>query len=201
MVKIKKLKTTIGYAANSYLLISGDECAVIDPSAPYNSDELEGKRLKYILLTHGHIDHFLEISSWVNNTDATVVISKKDKPALADPYMNCNMLFMRKEQGYFGDSVEVQEGDTLSLGDECISIYEYPGHTVGSILYIVRQHAFVGDVAFAGGGYGRFDLPGGDMHSLVRSLRRIISLSGDTVLYPGHGEVCTVEEYKKDISI
>ena len=201
MIEIKKLKTSVGYASNSYLLTVDGECAVIDPSAPFSEAELGGNKLKYILLTHGHFDHFLEIDSWVENTGATVVVSQKDRPALKDSHTNCYALFMYRDKGYYGDAKEVSEGDILTLGDEQIQVSEYPGHTVGSVVYTVGKHAFVGDVAFAGGGYGRFDLPGGDMHSLVRSLRRILSLDGDIRLYPGHGEETTVNEYRKHIQI
>ncbi len=201
MIEIKKLKTAVGYAANTYLLTINHECAVIDPSAPFSEDDLGKNRLKYILLTHGHFDHFLEIDSWVENTGATVVVSKKDRPALKDSHTNCYALFMYRDEGYYGDVTEVSEGDTLELGGEKITVSEYPGHTVGSAVYTVGKHAFVGDVAFAGGGYGRFDLPGGDMHSLVRSLRKILSLDGDIMLYPGHGEETTVNEYRKHIQI
>lgn len=201
MIEIKKLKTSVGYASNTYLLTVDGECAVIDPSAPFSEAELGGKKLKYILLTHGHFDHFLEIDSWVENTGATVVVSQKDRPALKDSHTNCYALFMYRDKGYYGDAKEVSEGDILTLGDEQIQVSEYPGHTVGSVVYTVGKHAFVGDIAFAGGGYGRFDLPGGDMHSLVRSLRRILSLEGDIRLYPGHGEGTTVNEYRKHIQI
>lgn len=200
MIEIKKLQTKVGYASNSYLVFSKDECAVIDPSAPFDENLLEGKKLKYILLTHGHFDHFLEIDGWVG-TGAAVVISSKDRQYLSDSHKNCYALFMYKDKGYYGDVLEVNEGDTLSLGDEKIQISEYPGHTEGSVVYTIGKDAFVGDVAFAGGGYGRFDLPGGDMRALVKSLRRIISLDGDITLHPGHGEKTTVEEYRKHIQM
>ena len=199
MIEIKKLKSIVPYAANSYILFSGDECAVVDPSAPFREDCLEGKSLKYILLTHGHFDHFLEIDSWVNNTNAVVVVSKNDRKALSDAYKNCYSLFLYQDKGYYGEVKEVSEGISLLLGDESIYVSEYPGHTVGSVVYTIGNIAFVGDVAFAGGGYGRFDLPGGDGKSLMQSLKRIINLDDDTVLYPGHGDTTTVAEYKKHL--
>ena len=200
MIEIKKLKTEIGYASNSYLLICGNECAVIDPSAPFDPSYIDGLTIKYILLTHGHFDHFLEIDSWVKNTGATVVISEKDKEALADSHKNCYSLFLYRDFGYYGDSITVKEGDTLTLGSEQIGIGEFPGHTPGSVIYTVGKYAFVGDVAFAGGGYGRFDLPGGDMRELIESLKRLTQLDGDIILYPGHGDDTTVSEYRKHLN-
>ena len=199
MIEIKKLQTIIPYASNSYLITCGEECAVIDPSSPFRQEYIEGKKLKYILLTHGHFDHFLEIDSWVSATNAAVVVSKNDQEALADSHKNCYSLFLYKDLGYLGESTAVSEGDILSLGDENLTVTEYPGHTVGSVVYTVGKSAFVGDVAFAGGGYGRFDLPGGDMKSMMRSLERIVHLDDDIVMYPGHGDITTVSEYKKHL--
>lgn len=199
MIEIKKLKSMIPYASNSYIVFCGDECAIIDPSAPFSEDYLEGKSLKYILLTHGHFDHFLEIDSWVKNTHAEVVVSKKDRDALSDSHKNCYSLFLYQDKGYYGEAREIFEGDSISLGNETVYVSEYPGHTIGSVVYTIGNNAFVGDIAFAGGGYGRFDLPGGDGKALMQSLKRIINLDDDTVLYPGHGDTTTVAEYKKHL--
>ncbi len=201
MIEIKKLKATVPYASNTYLISSGDECAVIDPSAPYSDDILEGRVLKYILLTHGHFDHFLEIDSWVSATSAKVIISVKDADALSDSYKNCYSIFLYQNKGYEGDVRVVKSGDTLTLGNESILVEEYPGHTAGSVVYTVGKSAFVGDVAFAGGGYGRCDLPSGNTNSMRLSLKKIIALDDDTVLYPGHGDSTTISEYKKHLYI
>lgn len=199
MIKIKKLESRIPYASNSYLVFCDNECALIDPSAPFSEEELEGKTLRYIIVTHGHFDHFLEIDSWVDSTNAEVIISEKDREALADSHKNCYALFLYRDHGYYGPAKTVSKGDTLPLGHETIMIDEYSGHTVGSAVYTIGNNAFVGDVAFAGGGYGRFDLPGGDMYALRQSLKRIMNLSEDTVLYPGHGDKTTVADYKKHL--
>ena len=201
MIEIKKLKGTVPYASNAYLISSGNECAVIDPSVPYSEEALEGKKLKYILLTHGHFDHFLEIDSWVSATGAEVIISEYDLDALSDSYKNCYSIFLYQDKGYKGDARVVRSGDTLTLGDDTIEIEEYPGHTAGSVLYTVGKSAFVGDVAFAGGGYGRCDLPSGNAKSMLLSLKKIINLDDDIVLYPGHGESTMVSEYKKHLYI
>ena len=196
MIEIKKLKQKLGYASNSYLVISGSEGIVIDPSCPYDSEAAANVQIKYILLTHGHFDHFLEIDSWVENTGAKVIISESDKKALADSHKNCYSLFLFKDFGYYGDYETVSEGDELSFGEEIISVREFPGHTPGSVAYMIGQYAFAGDLAFAGGGYGRFDLPGGNVQDLISSLKKLVELDGDITIYPGHGEETTISEYK-----
>ena len=59
MIEIRKLEQEVGYASNSYLVISGEEGIVIDPSSPYDAEAVADIQIKYILLTHGHFDHFL----------------------------------------------------------------------------------------------------------------------------------------------
>ena len=201
MIEIKKIVQKVGYASNSYLVISKGEGIVIDPSSPYDSEAVQGIDIKYILLTHGHFDHFLEIDAWVKNTNAKVVIAEKDKDALKDSHKNCYSLFLFKDFGYYGDFETVTEDDELTFGEEKIAIHEFPGHTPGSVAYIIGKCAFVGDVAFAGGGYGRFDLPGGNVKDLVASLKKVVALDDDIILYPGHGEETTVREYKNYLSM
>lgn len=199
MEKIKKLPSVEPYASNSYLIFSGDECAVVDPSSPFDAAVLCGCTLKYILITHGHFDHFLYLDSWRASTDATIVVSRKDRELMADPIGNCYKLFMNANRSYHDDAMEVSDGDELILGDERIYVSEYPGHTAGSLAYTVENYIFSGDLIFNGGGYGRSDLPSGDMHALWRSVKRIISLDGTTVIMPGHGESFTLNDYKKHL--
>ena len=200
MVEIKKIGAGAPYASNCYIIISADECAIVDPSVPYDGDYLNGKTLKYILITHAHFDHFLEIDSWISKTNATVFVSNDDREALSDSFKNCNLIFLGKEFGYYGDATTLSAGDTIELGDERITADIYPGHTVGSTVYTVGNNAFVGDVVFAGGGFGRTDLPGGNAKSMLESIKRITLLDNSTVLYPGHGNITTVLEYKKHLN-
>lgn len=198
-MEIKKLYSPEPFASNSYLILSEGECAVIDPSCPFCEDDLAGNRLKYVLITHGHFDHFLNLDSWIESTGATVVVSKKDRKLMGDPYGNCYKTFMQADKRYCGAALEVGDGDKLMLGNSQINVGEYPGHTAGSLVYIVENYAFSGDLAFFGGGYGRYDLPSGDMHSLFRSLKRFISLNGALTVFPGHGNSFTIAEYKRNL--
>lgn len=199
MKKIEKLQSVEPYASNSYLIFSGNECAVVDPSCPFDESMLCGCKLKYILITHGHFDHFLYIDSWQESTGAIVVVSHKDRELMADPIGNCYKLFLNSDRSYHAEAREVCDGDELILGDVRIHVDEYPGHTAGSLAYTIEECVFSGDLIFNGGGYGRCDLPSGDMHALWRSVKRIISLDGAMVIMPGHGESFTINDYKKHL--
>lgn len=196
MIEVITPSSPHGFAANTYILRSGNETCVIDPTVPYDPT-LIGGRLKYIILTHCHFDHILELDSWAENTSAEVIISADDAEGLSDPSINCYLLFSGLNKGYRGRYKAVYDGDKLSLGEHTLSIVHLPGHTPGCIALVGEGLAFVGDTVFAGGGFGRCDLPRGNYRALRDSIMKVLSFPDDTVLYCGHGESTTVKEYKK----
>ena len=198
MLSVKLLKPYHSFQSNTYLITSLDKSAVIDPSVPFDESLVDGQ-VEYILLTHGHFDHMLDVDSWVSATGAKVVVSVCDADALSDPRKNCYKLFDGSDNGYFGEYTTVSDEDVIHLGDSEIRVMACPGHTPGSLTYLCDGIAFVGDTVFSGGGYGRVDLPGGNRLQLCESIRKILSLPDDTVLYSGHGDFTTVKEYKQDI--
>ena len=192
---LRLLKPVHGFSSNTYLISSGGEYAVVDPSTPYSPDLVFGK-VKYILMTHAHFDHMLEIESWAK-TGATVIISHDEQKALGDSEINCYKTFMGIDCGYYGESMACSDGDELSLGDERIKIISCPGHTACGLSYYVDKTLFAGDTIFAGGGFGRFDLPGSDFDALCKTILRLLELPDDTKIYCGHGPSTTVKEYRE----
>ena len=197
MLDIKVLPHSHGFASNTYLLTVGGECAVIDPSAPYN-EGLVGGRVKYILLTHAHFDHMLDIDEWVEKTGAEVLVGHNDIGALPDSERNCYMLLTRRDHGYYGAATPVFESTEIYLGGEKIRVISTPGHTPGSVSYLIGNLLFVGDTIFAGGGFGKCSFPGGDFSEIRRSINKLLELDENIVVYPGHGGSTTVKEYRKD---
>ncbi len=197
-----KLVPTEYFGSNTYIIISGSQAAVIDPSIDFDEamEKIGNSELtfKYIFVTHAHFDHIYSIDSWVNATDAEVIVGAQDAAALSDAEINCYSLFMNRTAGYYGEYRTVAEGDHIQIGSEILYIMLTPGHTPGSISLLTDKEIFVGDVIFAGGGYGRFDLPGGDARILVNSIKRLTSLSQDLVVYSGHGNKTTIREYKRN---
>jgi hydroxyacylglutathione hydrolase len=186
-VVIKKLPLGL-YEANCYILTDelSKETAVIDPgeSSRELSDYISssGAKLKYILLTHGHLDHTGAVADLMKSFDCPVCISKKD----AD--------IMRKGDFIFGQFdvkedkvIYLEDGTVLKIGDIEIKSIETPGHSPGGICFLAEGKLFSGDTLFSGS-IGRTDFNGGDYNVLISSIRnKLMILSDNTEVYPGHG--------------
>ena len=189
------------FASNCYILISDGEFSVVDPSVSYKDavdaiPRIADMRPKFVLLTHVHADHFWEIHSYVD-IGCKVLVSDLDSRAFSDRRVNCAELLGSSFSGYDGEFKTVSDGESIKFGTETLSALLTPGHTLGSVSYYADGVLFSGDTLFERGGYGRYDLPGGDASSLAQSLKRLLDLPGETVLYSGHGGITTIKETKQ----
>jgi glyoxylase-like metal-dependent hydrolase (beta-lactamase superfamily II) len=184
-------------SSNCYVFVSNDECAVIDPSVPLDRikrELIDLPKIKYILLTHSHLDHLWEISSY---DGAKILASDVCCEELTDNRKNGAFLLAGPIDGYYGQVTPLSDGEQVFIGDECLTHIKTPGHSKSSSVFLGEGYAFTGDTLFAHGGYGRYDLAGGDLSELRLSLERLLSLDGDTVIYSGHGDVSTISETKQ----
>ena len=85
----------------------------------------------------------------------------------------------------------IYEEEILNIGLFSINIYFLPGHTKGSVGYLIKDNLFSGDTLFKGN-YGRCDLYGGDIKMMKKSLSFLFSLSDNIKVYPGHGDITTI---------
>ena len=198
MIEVRTYCPKDYFGSNCYLIKSGDFYSVVDPSVDYSivkaeHPEIEG-RIKYILLTHCHFDHIFKIDSWVENSQAKVIIGANDASGLSNSYTNCYLQFLGVDDGYYGEYLSVSENTRLEFGDSFIEVIDCPGHTAGGVSYRIDGCLFTGDTVFAQGGYGRCDLPGGDTDVLEKTLFKIFSKEKDEIFYPGHGEKTTLKE-------
>jgi len=187
IIKIKNGKL----ATNSYLVVNKDsDGLIIDPAEGVNEiNEIIKEKsinLKYIVNTHGHSDHVSGNKKLYNKYNCELIISKKDADLLDNPKDN-----LSKYLGIEGKQPEpdvlVEENDIIKLGELNFIVIETPGHTKGSIsLYEEKEKVlFSGDTLFHRS-VGRTDLPGGSIPDLLSSLKKLFSLPGEVIVYPGH---------------
>lgn len=191
---LKRLATGM-LASNCYIIGEGGEGAVIDPGA--GVEEImeavgaENLKIKYIILTHAHIDHIISLDGLRKRLEAKALLHEKEARALSDPFYNGSGLFGLKKVFSEADGV-LKDGDIVEIGGMKLEIIHTPGHTSGGICIKAGANVFTGDTLFRMS-IGRSDLGDGDQEQLMDSIRnRLMKLPDDTVVYPGHGTTSTI---------
>lgn len=180
------------------------ECAIIDPGCYYSREQEVLKdfiskynlKVKYLLVTHLHLDHYFGVPFVARTFDVPVSASKADEPLLAMMPMHAEMYGTPLPDAPIAIDNYLQAGDVLYLGQEPIRVLSVPGHSKGSLAYYLPESGcvFCGDALFEMG-IGRTDLPGGDFEELLASIRsQLFTLPVDTVAYPGHGGETTIAQ-------
>jgi glyoxylase-like metal-dependent hydrolase (beta-lactamase superfamily II) len=144
-----------------------------------------GYAVVWTLETHAHADH-LSGSPYVKaKTGAKIGIGEhiREVQKIFRPVFNAVDL---KTDGSDFDHLFV-DGETFAIGNLAVEVMYTPGHTPADICYRIGRHVFVGDTLFMPDfGTARADFPGGDVHALYRSIRRLLSLPPETVLHMCH---------------
>lgn len=175
---------------------------VIDPGDEVDLllDAVRQHRLaiRYILLTHAHLDHVTGVGHAKRALAAPVGLHRSDQFLYDDVVQQGLMFGLRVEAQ---PAVDFYYGDTpnlLRFGRYSVEIHHTPGHCPGGVCLAVGRDGettrtlFVGDTLFAGS-IGRTDLPGGDSQTLLASIRNVLfSFPDETVVYSGHGEPTTI---------
>jgi hydroxyacylglutathione hydrolase len=196
------IKLEVGrLGTNCYLAYDANRNAVVvDPGddAERILDEIHKHSLQVtdILLTHGHFDHILAADEVRRETGAKIVACEKELPLLSKGKNNLSI--------FYGSAVTVEcdktvsEGDKIQCGSMEFQVLETPGHTPGGVCYYSPEGIlFSGDSLFRES-IGRTDFPGGSFEALITSVReKLLCLSDDTRVLPGHEEESTIGHEKQ----
>jgi glyoxylase-like metal-dependent hydrolase (beta-lactamase superfamily II) len=197
----KVVRIVVGdIATNCYLLQSGEEIAVIDPGFEGTKILSQAKNLigtiKYIINTHGHVDHIGENRIIKEVTNAKIYVHKDDAELLIHPSKNLSLM-----AGVFIKSppadVILSDNDIIKVGQTELKVIHTPGHTKGSICLVTDKFAFTGDTLFFDS-IGRTDFTDSDEKKMFESIQKLSQiLTDDMVIYPGHGEWGNFAEIKR----
>ncbi len=187
---------TNGFGENCYIVTSDQgNAAVIDPGG--KAEEIlsylgkNGLTAKKILLTHGHFDHIAAVWELKQATGAEIAVHELDGEMLTSPVKNLAAMFGEDYRPVAAD-VLLQDGDRAVLDELVFQVIHTPGHTPGSVCFLVGETLFSGDTLFAGS-IGRTDFPNGSYAQISESLKRLEALEGDYTVLSGHGEQTTLD--------
>jgi glyoxylase-like metal-dependent hydrolase (beta-lactamase superfamily II) len=177
--KLSIVKVKLDKEVNAYLLTcaSTKEAVVIDPGLPAQkiADQAKDLKVRYIVATHCHPGHV------AGKDDLKALVGGETALHSADAKQ-----FLRSADRYLID------GDELEFGEFKLAVLHTPGHTPGSVCFVVGNHAFVGDTLLAGG-IGK-QTPETDLRRQMMSIgTKLLRLPLTTAIYPGHGPATSLE--------
>ncbi len=177
------------------------EAMVIDPGD--DGQEIlglvksKGLKVKYIVNTHAHFDHVGANKLIRDATGAELLIHEADNVLLGGSANQARMFGMTAASSPKADRY-VKHGDVLTVGGLSFTVLHTPGHSAGGISLVGDGVVFTGDALFAGS-IGRTDLMGGDLMTLITSIKEhLMTLPDDTVVLSGHGPQSTIGEERRD---
>lgn len=188
------------FETNSYVVSDEQGNAfLIDPACSDRFEQqvlekyLADYKLQAVIATHGHLDH-LWGAPWVcEQWHMPVLMHEADIPMAKA---------MQQQYDLFGIRAQAQAFPIAPLTADRLpcSLIHTPGHTPGSVcLYWEKENVLLsGDTLFCMG-YGRTDLPGGDVHALITSLQHLLQLAPETQVFPGHGQATTINDERTSL--
>ena len=189
--------------ANTHIVTTEDGHTLLIDAGDCNNRLLSVLRernvecVDYILLTHGHFDHTDGVAELKKHfPEAKVAIHTADAPMLSDGTLSLGSAFGFPSSSVSADII-LEGGETLPFGESPIKVVHTPGHTKGSVTYVIDDCMFTGDLLFYLS-VGRTDFPGGDAQELNTSICSLFDYDGDYRVYPGHYIDTTLDFERKN---
>lgn len=197
---MKFLRIPLGvYQANCYVVWDEEtkKTAIIDPGGDFKTlkriIEEKDLGLECVVLTHAHADHIGAVADLKEEYSVKVMVHQGDYEMLADRTVNHSDVMGNKIIEIKADK-KLKDSDRIPVGKMELTVIHTPGHSKGSICLKIDNVLFTGDTLFAGS-IGRTDLEGGSFKEIIKSIKeRLLVMSDDTKVYPGHGPSTTIKE-------
>jgi len=185
-IQIEKL--ALGpFDTNAYMIAcraTGDSVLVDAPAeASKILGRLKGTNPKYILMTHDHMDHLGALSELKSRLQIPVAAHSLDTHNLPSP-----------------PEILLNDSDVLPFGNIELKVLHTPGHTPGSLCFLVGKYLISGDTIFPGGP-GKTRSPA-NLRQIIESITsKIFVLCDDTQVYPGHGNSTILKKEKQEFAV
>lgn len=187
------------YEQNCSILVceASGRAAVFDPGG--NLERIDaalaelGTRVEKVFITHGHIDHCGQAPEFARAHDVPIEGPHREDAFLIERLPEQGKRFGLSSLEAFEPARWLEDGDTVTFGEQELEVLHCPGHTPGHVVFHHRaaRLAIVGDVLFAGS-IGRTDFPRGSYPALIDSIRsKLWPLGDETQFVPGHGPMST----------
>ncbi len=172
---------------NAYVIVdpAADEAAVVDMPAEGEKilEATAGLRVTKILLTHTHRDHWFSYDLLKEATGAPILCHPAEVQLPAERI-----------------DVPLADGQDLMVGNVAVRAIHTPGHTPGSVCFLVGRYLISGDTLFPGGP-GHSDTPE-DLQQSIRSIvQRLYVLPDETLVLPGHGDGTTIGASRREYAV
>jgi glyoxylase-like metal-dependent hydrolase (beta-lactamase superfamily II) len=179
MTEIEQVQLSMnGFDVNAYVVHAPEGDIIVDAGAePEKILDCVREPVAAVLVTHGHADHVSALNDVLRAKAAPVYIHPDDAG--------------RTDVQVYEP---LQDGEDLVIAGESIHVLHTPGHSPGSVTFVIGEDQILGDLVLPGS-VGRTDLPGASWEDIEVSLRKVMPLWTDnTRLYAGHGPVLSAAE-------
>ncbi len=174
---------------NAYLVADEEtkHAVVIDAPAAITAEIVDavakgGYTVDKIVITHGHWDHTVDTKALHDAFDAPVYTH----PGVTDRIVNPEPASVPIPPAAV--DVEINDGDTVTIGTHRFEVMHLPGHDPAHIaLYGAADKLFFGGDVIFPNGHGNATIGGADQATMDRTIKRLLAIPGDVTIYPGHG--------------
>lgn len=167
-----------GFGVNAYVIHAPAGDIIVDAGAePEKILNAVRQPVSAILVTHNHADHISALEAVRLETGAPVFVHPIDAEAAG-----------------IGEYEPLEDGQHLELAGETLRVLHTPGHSPGSVTFVVGRDQVVGDLVLPGS-VGRTDISGASWEEIETSIRKVMPLwAEETRLFAGHGPVLSAAE-------